>query len=141
MNILTTRGEWREAKGFRFYLIDEDRIEHVLSWHQVQTDEEVAEALRQVKAAGLIPADQVRLCVITDGAPWIWKQVQVLFPAAVEILDYDHCCEHLHQVAVLQYGAHPERQHEWYEAALARLFWGEVHGVIWGLQRMKPTDA
>jgi hypothetical protein len=44
-------------------------------------------------------------------------------------------------VAALQYGAHPERQQEWCEAALARLFYGEVHGVIWGLQRMKPTDA
>ena len=24
---------------------------------------------------------------------------------------------------------------------MARLCWGEVHGVIWGLQRMKPADA
>jgi hypothetical protein len=48
-------GEWREAKGFRSYLIDNERIIQVLSWHQVQTDEEAAEALRQVKAAGLIP--------------------------------------------------------------------------------------
>lgn len=134
-------GEWREAKGFRFYLIANDRIVQVLSWHQVQTDEEAAEALRQVKAAGLIPEEQVRLCVIADGARWIWKQAQALFPSAVEILDYYHCSEHVHKVAALQYGAHPERQREWCEAALARLFWGEVHGVIWGLQRMKPTDA
>ncbi len=134
-------GEWREAKGFRFYLLADDRIVQVLSWHQVQTDEEVAEALRQVQAAGLIPEEQVRLCVIADGARWIWKQAQVLFPSAVEILDYYHCREHLHKVAAWQYGAHPERQQAWYEAAVARLFWGEVHGVIWGLQRMKPTDA
>jgi hypothetical protein len=134
-------GEWREAKGFRFYLLADDRIIQVLSWHQVQTDEEAAEALRQVKAAGLIPEAEVRLCVIADGARWIWKQAGALFPSAVEILDYYHCSEHLHKVAVLQYGTHPERQQEWYEAALARLFWGEVHGVIWGLQRMKPTDA
>jgi Uncharacterised protein family (UPF0236) len=134
-------GEWREAKGFRFYLIDDERIVHLLSWHQVQTDEELAAALHQVKAAGLIPEDQVRLCVIGDGAPWIWKQAHQLFPAAVEILDYYHCCEHLHKVAGLQYGDQPERQHEWCEAAVARLFWGEVHGVIWGLQRMKPRDA
>jgi hypothetical protein len=134
-------GEWREAKGFRFYLLADDRIVQVLSWHQVQTDDEAAEALRQVKAAGLLPEERVRLCVIADGARWIWKQAQALFPSAVEILDYYHCSEHLHKVAVLQYGAHPERQQEWYEAALARLFWGEVHGVIWGLQRMKPTDA
>jgi hypothetical protein len=134
-------GEWREAKGFRFYLIADDRIVQVLSWHQVQTDEEAANALRQVKAAGLIPEEEVRLCVIADGARWIWKQAQALFPSAVEILDYYHCSEHLHKVAVLQYGAHPERQQQWYEAALARLLYGEVHGVIWGLQRMKPTDA
>ncbi len=134
-------GEWREAKGFRFYLLADDRIVQVLSWHQVQTDEEAAEALRQVKAAGLIPEEEVRLCVIADGARWIWKQAQALFPSAVEILDYYHCSEHIHKVATLQYGAHPEQQRQWCEAALARLFWGEVHGVIWGLQRMQPTDA
>lgn len=134
-------GEWREAKGFRFYLVEDDRIEHVLSWHQVQTDEELAAALQAVQAAGLLPEAQVRLCVIADGAPWIWKQVQALFPSAVQILDYYHCCEHLHTVALLQYGDHPDQQHEWCEAAVARLCWGEVHGVIWGLQRMKPKDA
>jgi hypothetical protein len=134
-------GEWREAKGFRFSLLADDRIVQMLSWHQVQTDEEAAEALRQVKTAGLIPEMEVRLCVIADGARWIWKQVQALFPAAVEILDYYHCSERLHKVAALQDGAHPERQREWCEAALARLYYGEVHGVIWGLQRMKPADA
>jgi hypothetical protein len=134
-------GEWREAKGFRFYLLADDRIIQVLSWHQVQTDEEATEALRQVKVAGLVPEAEVRLCVLADGARWIWKVAQELFPSAVEILDYYHCSEHVHQVAALQYGAHPARQQEWCEAALARLFWGEVHGVIWGLQRMKPTDA
>jgi hypothetical protein len=134
-------GEWREAKGFRFYLLADDRIIQVLSWHQVQTDEEAAVALRQVKAAGLIPEEQVRLCVLADGARWIWKQAQALFPTAVEILDYYHCSERLHKVAALQYGAHPERQHEWCEAAMARLFYGEVHGVIWGLQRLKSADA
>jgi hypothetical protein len=134
-------GEWREAKGFRFYLIADDRIVQVLSWHQVQTDEEVADALRRVKAAGLIPEEEVRLCVMADGARWIWKQAQALFPSAVEMLDYDPCREHLHKVAVLQYGAHPERQQQWYEAALARLLYGEVHGVIWGQQRMKSTEA
>jgi Uncharacterised protein family (UPF0236) len=134
-------GEWREAKGFRFYLIDGERIVQVLSWHQVQTDEELATALRQVTTAGLIPEAQVRLCVIADGARWIWKQTHALFPSAVELLDYYHCREHLAKVAALQYGAHQERQYAWYEAALARLFWGEVASVIWGLQRMQPTEA
>src|SRR5262249_14741661 len=84
-------GEWREAKGFRCYLIDAERIVQVLSWHQVQLEDEAAEALRQVKAAGLIPEEAVRLCVIADGARWIWKQAQALFPSAVGILGGYHC--------------------------------------------------
>ena len=135
------QGQWREAKGFRFYLVDGKRIEHLLSWHQVQSDEELADALQQVKEAGLIPEEQVRLCVVADGAKWIWKQVKGLFPSAVEILDYYHCSEHLHKVASLQYEDHPEKEREWIEATLARLFCAEVRGVIWGLQRMKTKDA
>lgn len=69
------QGEGKEAKGFRFYLVDKERIVQVLSWHQVQSDTQVGEALRQVKEAGLIPEGQVRLCVIGDGARWIWNQV------------------------------------------------------------------
>ena len=50
------QGQWREAKGFRGYLLDEDRLVHLLSWHQIQSEEELFAALRQVKDAGLIPA-------------------------------------------------------------------------------------
>jgi hypothetical protein len=134
-------GEWREAKGFRFYLIDGERIVQVLSWHQVPTDEELATALRQVKTAGVIPEAQVRLGVIADGARWIWKQTHELFPAAVEMLDYDHGSEPLSKVAAVPYVAPRERPYAWYEAALARLVWGEVASVIWGLQRRQPTEA
>jgi hypothetical protein len=56
-------GEWREATGFRCYLLADDRIIQVLSWHQVHTDAAIAAALRQVKAAGVVPEAEVRLCV------------------------------------------------------------------------------
>ena len=46
-------GQWRDAKGFRFYLIDAERIVHLLSWHQGQNEEQLGEALQQVKEAGL----------------------------------------------------------------------------------------
>ncbi len=38
-------GQWREAKGFRFSLVDDDRIIHLLSWHQIQDDEELFAAI------------------------------------------------------------------------------------------------
>jgi hypothetical protein len=46
-----------------------DGIEPLLSWHQVQTDEELAADLQQVKAAGLIPEEVVRWCITGDGSP------------------------------------------------------------------------
>src|SRR5918912_1979962 len=64
-------GQWRDAKGFRFYLIDDARIVHLLSWHQVQNEEQLGEALTQIKEAGLIPQKQGRLCVGCDGGGWI----------------------------------------------------------------------
>jgi hypothetical protein len=93
------KGQWREVKGYRFYLIDGERIVHLLSWHQVQTEAEAGQALKQVKEAGLIPEDQVRLCVVGDGASWIWKDIHSLFPQARQVLDYYHCTEYLHKVA------------------------------------------
>jgi len=53
----------------------------------VQTNEGLAAALRQVKTGGLSPEAQDRLCVIADGARWIWKQTHDLFPSSVELLD------------------------------------------------------
>ena len=131
--------EWREAKGFRFYLLDGDRIVHVLSWHQVQSESELGEALQEVKNAGVIPEETVRLCVMCDGAEWIWKHVQSLFPSACQVLDYYHCSEYLHKVAKAQYG-HTLQALEWVEATLTRLYRGKVGTVLGGLRRMQPTS-
>jgi hypothetical protein len=133
------RHEWREAKGFRFYLLDGDRIVHVLSWHQVQNEHDLGEALQQVKNAGLIPEETVRLCVICDGAEWIWKHVQHVFPHANQVLDYYHCSEYLHRMAKAQYG-NAEQAQEWVEATLTRLYLGKVGQVLGGLRRMQPTS-
>ncbi|MDA1219122.1 MAG: UPF0236 family protein [Chloroflexi bacterium] len=134
------QGEWKEAKGFRFYLVDKERIVHVLSWHQIQKDDQMGEALGQVKEAGLIPQEQVRLCVIGDGAKWIWKQVKELFPSAVQILDYYHLSERLHKVALAQFHNDPLQEREWVEATKARLFYGYLDWVLLGLEGMKPRD-
>ena len=133
------RGQWRDAKGFRFYLIDDEHIVHLLSWHQVHNEEQLGEALKQVKEAGLIPEDQVRLCVVCDGASWIWKHVESLFPNARQVLDYYHCKEYLHKVAKAQYDS-PERALEWVEATLTRLYLGKVGWVLGGLRRMQPSS-
>jgi uncharacterized protein UPF0236 len=133
------RGQWRDAKGFRFYLLDGERIVHVLSWHQVQNEAQLGEALKQVKEAGVIPEEQVRLCVVCDGAEWIWKHVQALFPQARQVLDYYHCAQYLHRVAKAHYGASVQAL-EWVEATMTRLYLGKVGLVLGGLKRMQPQS-
>src|SRR5712692_5634205 len=133
------RGQWRDAKGFRFYLMDEEHIVHLLSWHQVQNEAQLGKALEQVKKAGVIPEDHVRLCVVCDGASWIWKHIKSLFPSARQVLDYYHCKEYLHKVAKVQY-ASSERALEWVEATLTRLYLGKVGWVLGGLKRMKAAS-
>jgi Uncharacterised protein family (UPF0236) len=133
------RGQWRDAKGFRFYLLDGERIVHVLSWHQVQNDEQLGAALKQIKEAGVIPDEQVRLCVVCDGAEWIWKHVQALFPQARQVLDYYHCAQYLHRVAKAHYGASVQAV-EWVEATMTRLYLGKVGLVLGGLKRMQAQS-
>jgi len=134
------KGEWREAKGFRIYLVDTDRIVHLISWHQVQNEEELAASLNRVKEAGMIDETLVRLCVVADGAQWIWNRVKELFPTAREILDFYHCSGYIHDVASSQYMDNPLQAMEWVEGTMARLFCGEGDKVISELEQMKPRD-
>src|ERR687886_2659122 len=133
------RGQWRDAKGFRFYLLDGERIVHVLSWHQVQNEAQLGAALKQIKEAGVIPEEQVRLCVVCDGAEWIWTHVQALFPQARQVLDYYHCAQYLHRVAKAHYGPSVQAV-EWVEATMTWLYLGKVGVVLAGLKRMRPTS-
>jgi hypothetical protein len=133
------KGQQREVKGFRFYLVDGERTVHLLSWHQIQNEAELGEALKQVKEAGLIPEDRVRLCVICDGAPWIWEHVESLFSSARQVLDYYHCADYLHRMAQAQYGDSQQAQ-QWVEATLTRLYLGKISAVLRGLKHMQATS-
>ena len=90
-------GEYKEAKGFRLYLLNNDRIMHIASWHQVGTAEKLGQALKI--AASRIPQQKVRPCLVGDGATWLWNIMQQAFPGAREVLDYYHCSEHIHALA------------------------------------------
>jgi hypothetical protein len=135
------KGDWKEVKGFRIYLLNGKKIIHLISWHQVASDQELGQALRAIRDAGLVPEDQVRLCVIGDGAPWIWNRVHEIFPSAKEVLDFYHCAEYLHAVADVQYGKGTAKAQEWVEATLTRLFDNQKGAVIAGLKRMSPATT
>jgi len=134
------KGEWQEVKGFRLYLLDGKRINHLISWHQIKDDKELAVDLLKIKDAGLIPEDKVRICVIGDGASWIWNRIQGIYPEAKLVLDYYHCSEYLSDLAKAQYGKGNQKAREWFEACLTRLFSNQIEQVIAGIKDMKPSS-
>ena len=135
------KGEWKEVKGFRMYLLDDKKMVHLISWHQIASDKALANDLLQIKQAGLIPEDKVRIAVIGDGAPWIWNRIREIYPDAKKVLDFFHCSQYLHDLANAQYGKNSQKAREWVEATLTRLSMNNADQIIAGIKRMKPrTD-
>ena len=134
------KGEWKEVKGFRMYLLADNKIVHLISWHQIASDKELGNDLLEIKQTGLIPEDKVRICAIGDGAPWIWNRIKEVYPDAKKVLDYYHCSEYLHDLANAQYGKNSQKAREWVEATLSRLFMNNADQIIAGIKRMKPTS-
>ena len=130
-------GTWREATGFRLYLLGQaERVIHVASWHQIADKAELSRALGVVAAR--IPHDQARIALVADGAEWIWDVFREHFPEGEELLDYYHCAEHVHETARAQYGEGTLEAQEWAEATVTRLCLNELGAVVGGLLRMKP---
>lgn len=80
-------------------------------------DLRLPEATARVAFAAIAPAKRFRRCwrqwsrrlgvaqtgelqVLADGAGWIWKAVDRVFPASVQTLDIYHACEHLSRASV-----------------------------------------
>lgn len=126
---------WKEVRGIRGYLLDDDHIAHVLSWHQISSKQEFLAYLHEIRSKNILPLDKIRLCFVGDGAQWIWDCVRQVFPECREVLDYYHCSEHLHKFANSHFG--DGKGKEWVEATKARLFANNAAHVIAGLKRMK----
>lgn len=130
-------GSWREVKGVRLYLAPEKgRIVQIASWHQIQDAEAMQRDIETIAAR--IPQDQVRIALLGDGAPWVWNTLAACFPKGKQVLDYYHCSEHVHKVALAHYGESSEAI-QWVEATMARLAENKVDSVIWGLQRLQAA--
>ncbi len=89
--------------------------------------------------AGVEYADQV--VVIGDGAEWIWNLAAHHYPDAIQIVDYWHACEHIHELATAYYGEGTTKGKRW---AQDHCRWLKQRGpgtLLRALKRMKPkTD-
>jgi hypothetical protein len=110
---------------------DEDATSYVVG---CETAERFGERLEHEACVRGI--DQVRrVCVIADGAAWIWNMVADRFPRAISVIDLYHAREHYAAVARLAFPGedNPDRT-RWCDLRSQELDRGDVSGVIRALQ-------
>ena len=78
------------------------------------------------------------VCVIGDGAPWIWNIAQEYFWNATKIVDLYHAREHYWECARVMFKDKSRRQWRWTEKRKGELDNGDVESVIKALKRLKP---
>ena len=88
-------------------------------------------------------AHQESPVVLADGAPWIWNQVRVRWPEAIEILDFYHASESLHSFAneATACFANHESREQWVDEQIEALLNDGVIGVIGRIKEFKCPCA
>jgi hypothetical protein len=72
----------------------------------------------------------VEVCVIGDGAPWIWNIADEQFYGATQIVDLYHAREHYWNVARACFGQNNANLHQWTEDRRRELDDGKVEDVV-----------
>ena len=87
-----------------------------------------------------------RVCVLGDGAAWIWNIAEEYFPGTTQIIDEYHAREHYWKnakrvlnVARLFFGKDEKRLRGWTEKRKRELDDGEVEKVIKSIKRLNPS--
>ena len=92
-------------------------------------------------AAGLGVEDAGEVVMLGDGAEWIWNLTAMHFPDAVQILDYYHACEYIHEVANAHYGEGSKQGRRWADTHKHRLLEEGPEPLLRSLKAMRPKTA
>ena len=76
--------------------------------------------------------------MLGDGASWIWNLTKDHFPGAIEILDYAHANEYVHDLSKELYGEGTGEAKVWAEQKESWLYEGKIQKLI---QALKQTKA
>lgn len=74
-----------------------------------------------------------------DGAAWIWNQVELHFPGAVQVVDWYHASERIKAVGMAVYGEGTARCTQWVEERLDALWEQGPAPVRRSLERLRPA--
>ncbi len=93
---------------------------------------------KEAKRRGMERAQEV--CVIGDGALWIWNIADEHFYGAVQIVDLYHAREHYWNAAKICFGQNKQKLYQWTEERRTELDNGRVEDVIRAIQRLRPQS-
>lgn len=104
----------------------------------IETSEEFSgriygEAMRR----GMTAASKV--CVLGDGARWIWNISGEQFSGAIEIVDLYHAREHYWNVAKVAFEGESPKKKQWTDQRRKELDQGNVEGVIKAIRLLSGT--
>jgi hypothetical protein len=98
-----------------------------------------ARIYQEAKRRGLDRAKEV--CVLGDGAPWIWNIADEHFYGATQVVDLYHARQHYWNVAKACFGQEKEKLHQWTEERRGELNDGKVDGVIEAIKRLSSLPS
>jgi hypothetical protein len=115
------------------------RDEHSTSYvGAIETADEFSERMYDEGLRRGVPQAK-QVCVIGDGAAWIWTIAQEQFQGATEIIDLYHAREHYWKVANVFFAHRRGMLHRWTEKRRTELDAGDVPKVIKAILRLHPT--
>jgi len=79
-----------------------------------------------------------KVCVIGDGAPWIWNIADEQFYEAIQIIDLYHAREHYWNVARSTFGGDRVKISSWTDKRRKELNQGNVEKVIASIKHLSP---
>jgi hypothetical protein len=67
--------------------------------------------------------------VTADGAEWIWRLADDLFPDSIQIVDWYHACQHLAKAAQARHPDDDTKAQRWFHRHCTHLYKGELHKI------------
>ncbi len=85
--------------------------------------------------------DAEKVCVIGDGAPWIWNIADEHFYGAIQIVDLYHAREHYGNIAKSIFENNKKSMDKWLNARKRELDAGFVEDVVKGIKQVMPRSG
>jgi hypothetical protein len=140
--LLTREESWKELKLCRIFST-EARIEINKNRNQISQSNYVGHlgSYKDFFAKVECHTDFIKEKIfVADGAKWIWKWIDDMYPKSIQILDFYHAKEHLCQFAEQQFKDQQQRL-LWIDKQSLRLLNDHIEDVIKDLESMKADGA